>query len=1441
MSCHIRVRLRHFAALFLPSLLVATLFSACADEPQATPTPPARASLSVGAPEPRPSPTATYTPAPTRTPTATATPTSTPTPQPAATATRTAVPADTPTPTPAETPTPQPIATETHTAVPADTPTPTPTETPTPQPAATATHTAVPTDTPTPTPVPVMRLVLDIEAEIVGYWSDGMVGVEITATLHNQGTLALDDAVSLGITCRLADSPIDECSQQASVSLPDGFGPVTQTFVMRSPAGKLSFDIDYGEENVQTLLIDAPGRIVGVHREVWECFSDESNLRTGRERDEGTGCGGWPRDRIQKWDQGSPVKVRLNGPRQFVAEFEKVLTGLSHVVNLDFEQVETGEQADVTAYIGLTVSQTKGAGASCSEIDGLGCAVIDIDLSGQVHKGEIVVFNLWPSKGKDFADFDDWRRARFRMAMLHEAVHLFGRMHHRTEPFSMMTRAVHGRTQLTPTDEALLRLHGHELVKPGMEMDDIEPLVVFNDELLDRQPMEDRLRAHTLVFRAYRALREATSASFRVKSSSPGCGEESDWAEYQVGNLTEDHPYFEWVRLDDGQDQFYVLRQSAGEYEYWSRSGSRWVKTNYGGFTRSLDGWRAELYDPHHMLTNILKYADWSTVEVSAGSGGTSMLSFDLDLSSADEDPAAESVGIVMLIDENSYALREYVMDWELDNGACDRHHVDAKDGRMLDGFAFPRSVRQDSDLIDDCNAESLGHVSGLVSRSGSWTRECESPDAAIDGYARRHGFSLSRWAFVRIEAASQDRDSSFRLLKGDGSGGSPVIEPEASGIFNYDRNYRRDPKLWTTWAHLPLAPGRYTVETVTTKRVIPQPFRITISAQPAPPPPYSFSSISTGLTRSCGLLKDGTLLCWGATNVLGEGAEMPQGRFISISTSDYSCAVREDGTPVCWDFMREGKHTCEPAGNVLRCRLDDQAPSSTEGLDPEAEGEALAAITIGVIAGYTDMTPPKGETLTSVSVRNGNACGLRPDGSAVCWGRDGAHPLSSDRFVSLHSGDFHYCGLRGDGSARCWGEDYWGLSSVPEGGVLVAISTGPYHTCGLLEDGSIDCWGRGDLHFCNDAPSGGFSCQILGDKSTFVPAPLGHERLASLAIDGGFCGLRPDGTPVCWPAEYYGLTPTPEGVTFESISSTIRHACGLVEGGAVACWGSNRYGQSSPPTGMNLNSRRTTRLPTDLVSISAGTAHTCALDTGGQTFCWGPNWWNGRFGETLTSVSSGWDHSCGLLSDGTAVCRGGDEYGQSSPPPGEVFVDISSGANSCGRRADGTVACWGYSSDGQLSPPESEVFTAISSGHGHACGIRMDGTALCWGSNFAGQSSPPPGETFESISAGSYFTCAINRAGAPVCWGNDNFGKASPPEGEVLTSISCGESHACGLREDGSAVCWGLDLYEQASPPVDERFAAITAGEYHTCAIRTDGTPLCWGHNDYQQIWPRR
>ena len=66
-----------------------------------------------------------------------------------------------------------------------------------------------------------------------------------------------------------------------------------------------------------------------------------------------------------------------------------------------------------------------------------------------------------------------------------------------------------------------------------------------------------------------------------------------------------------------------------------------------------------------------------------------------------------------------------------------------------------------------------------------------------------------------------------------------------------------------------------------------------------ATPPGGSFTSVSTGLSHSCGL-RSGLVVCWGSS-FFGQ-ASPPAGSFSAVSAgADHSCGVRSDGLVVCW------------------------------------------------------------------------------------------------------------------------------------------------------------------------------------------------------------------------------------------------------------------------------------------------------------------------------------------------------------------------------------------------------------------------------------------------------------------------------------------------------------------------------------------------------------
>ena len=100
------------------------------------------------------------------------------------------------------------------------------------------------------------------------------------------------------------------------------------------------------------------------------------------------------------------------------------------------------------------------------------------------------------------------------------------------------------------------------------------------------------------------------------------------------------------------------------------------------------------------------------------------------------------------------------------------------------------------------CQVASLGDVSGTVTRSGSWTSDCDSVNRS-GSYARFYSFSVGASSDVRIDVTSSE-DGYMFLLNGSDTDGSEVdSDDDGGGNLN--------PRIEQS-----LAAGDYTVEATT-------------------------------------------------------------------------------------------------------------------------------------------------------------------------------------------------------------------------------------------------------------------------------------------------------------------------------------------------------------------------------------------------------------------------------------------------------------------------------------------------------------------------------------------------------------------------------------------------------------------------------------------------
>ena len=205
--------------------------------------------------------------------------------------------------------------------------------------------------------------------ETVGYWSDGTANVDIAVTAQNSGVGAFLDIAEISYTCvgpGLGDSAE---TGKFEFTLPNGISPATETLTLRSSPGMAECRFTSTEQGTETAGHEVAEKIVGVTREVWECFSDTTINKHGD-----IGCAGWLDTKVAKWDIDRPLKVWVTGDTGYVEVFWNVLDELMPLLNMRYERVGTEEEADLKAWVGVPSEQGPPDLRDGSCVDAGGCA-----------------------------------------------------------------------------------------------------------------------------------------------------------------------------------------------------------------------------------------------------------------------------------------------------------------------------------------------------------------------------------------------------------------------------------------------------------------------------------------------------------------------------------------------------------------------------------------------------------------------------------------------------------------------------------------------------------------------------------------------------------------------------------------------------------------------------------------------------------------------------------------------------------------------------------------------------------------------------------------------------------------------------------------------------------------------------------------------------------
>ena len=355
-----------------------------------------------------------------------------------------------------------------------------------------------------------------------------------------------------------------------------------------------------------------------------------------------------------------------------------------------------------------------------------------------------------------------------------------------------------------------------------------------------------------------------------------------------------------------------------------------------------------------------------------------------------------------------------------------------------------------------------------------------------------------------------------------------------------------------------------------------------------------AFQDVANGYLHVVAVRDDGGLECW--NDAYGSGClNLPDGVFEQVDGLLYAhCALAADGEVSCFGHIGSSELDQVPPG--LTAQSVSTGTRVACAIDMLDDAVCWGAHTV-------NFTTPPGP-FASVAAGRSHVCGVRPDGTAECWGSSNseANPPqlpSGVTWLKMTVGRSFTCGLDSVGMVHCFGADNFGqVSTAPSNGGFVNISTGYETGCAQASDGSLTCWGKDTYDIATSPPAGTniveFSagglghCAIRDDSSLDC---VGHVYMANAPTD---CSLTDTCTPEVSQSFSYvvaNATDAPaDGVTPASVEVFIFDSNGNPVDAAISFSSSS---SGNPPavktaTGRYLiNVRRDTEM-TDYITVKA-------------------------------------------------------------------------------------------------------------------------------------------------------------------------------------------------------------------------------------------------------------
>jgi len=346
-------------------------------------------------------------------------------------------------------------------------------------------------------------------------------------------------------------------------------------------------------------------------------------------------------------------------------------------------------------------------------------------------------------------------------------------------------------------------------------------------------------------------------------------------------------------------------------------------------------------------------------------------------------------------------------------------------------------------------------------------------------------------------------------------------------------------------------------------------------SMAPAPvAAPGRVELVAAGGRTACALMEGGSVQCWGAPGLVGDGTRslrvapkqvsgLTTGVLAISAGSAHTCALSAAGHVACWGENAHG----------------ELGSGSTE--------PTLEPLEVGGLS-----------QVTQVAAGASHTCAVLATGGVQCWGLNEQYQLGAptptqalgpmavpglEGIRTIAAGATHTCAVTANGEVHCWGGNQHGELGVGAASVepqptprqvlglpgpMMMAAAGRFHTCAVSPQGAVWCWGQNLFGALGDDTS--------IDRSLPVqPVGLPSPAIALSAGAGGTCAVLSDGDVYCWGSNLNGQLGDgsrihrgrPVKVTGleragRMVSYGEEFSCATTQALRALCWGKNDEGQ---------------------------------------------------------------------------------------------------------------------------------------------------------------------------------------------------------------------------------------------------------------------------------------